>query len=170
MPLVRPLTEADLPAAAAIQNAVYLPLYREDAEVLGSRIIAAPTLCWGAFEGDDLAAYILSHPWPAAAPPPIGVRLSPAPASDNWFVHDLAVSPGARGQGLGLALARRAARAAVEASLTRGDLIAVQGAASFWRRLGYAPPLELPAELAEKVAAYGPDAAYMTIRLSDLVA
>lgn len=168
MPLIRPLAAADLTAAAAIQNEVYLPLYREAADILGSRILVAPGFCWGAFEGEALIAYILSHPWPAGSPPAIGIHLPTPPEGDNWFIHDLAIAPQARGSGLGRVLAGRAAQAAKDAGLTRGDLVAVQGASSFWSRLGYAAPTEIPEALASKVAAYGDDARYMTARLSEL--
>jgi GNAT superfamily N-acetyltransferase len=168
MPDLRPLTAADLPAAAAIQNAVYRPLYREEADILGGRISAAPTCCWGAFRDGALCAYILSHPWPAAAPPAIGQALGLCPPGDNWFVHDLAIAPKARGLGLGRALVARAADAARALGLTRGDLVAVQGASSFWAGLGYAPPERLPPDLAAKVAAYGDDARYMTVDLAEL--
>lgn len=168
MPDLRPLLPTDLAAAAAIQNDVYLPLYREDADTLGSRITVAPAFCWGAFEGDALIAYILSHPWPAGSPPAIGQHLPNPPAGDNWFIHDLAISSPARGLGLGRALAGAAARAALEVGLTRGDLVAVQGASSFWGRLGYEVPGEIAPALIAKVAAYGDDARYMTARLSDL--
>lgn len=166
---LRLLTPTDLPAAAAIQNAVYAPLYRENAEVLGSRLAVAPACCWGAFEAGSLCAYILSHPWPAGSPPPIGRALSSAPAGgDNWFVHDLAIAPSARGLGLGRQLVGRAARAARAQGLVRGDLVAVQGAHAFWARLGYASPTSLHPALAAKVAAYGEDARYMTVSLADL--
>ncbi|WP_332770953.1 GNAT family N-acetyltransferase [Phenylobacterium sp.] len=168
---LRPLSAADIPACAALQNAAYLPLYREPAEILASRLTVAPTCCWGAFGGDGgLTAYILSHPWPAAAPPAIGTALGAPPPGDNWFIHDLAIGEAARGLGLGRALVRMAADAALALGLVRGDLIAVQGAGGFWARMGYADPPHLPAALAAKVAAYGPDARYMTVRLGDLKA
>lgn len=167
---LRPLKPVDLAAAVALQNAVYMPLYCEPAEILGSRLEIAPTCCWGAFEDDRLLAYILSHPWPAAVPPAIGTTLGAPPPGDNWFIHDLAIGEAARGLGLGRALVRRAADAAVALGLVRGDLIAVQGAGGFWARMGYADPPDLPAALAAKVAGYGPDARYMTVRLADLTA
>lgn len=168
MAKLRPLTHADLSAAVEIQNAVYLPLYRESAPILGSRITTAPTCCWGAFEDDNLAAYILSHPWPAGSPPAIGETLTAGPRGDNWFIHDLAISPKARGLGLGRALVARGARSARELGLIRADLIAVQGAANFWGRFGFAPPEHMPPGVAAKVAAYGPDAHYLTIDLDRL--
>lgn len=166
-PLLRPLRLDDMPAAAALQNAVYAPLYHEPADVLASRVIAAPSLCWGAFLGEALAAYILSHPWPAGEPPPIGLSLPTPPPTDNWFIHDLAIGPQAQGQGLGRALAAAAAAAAREAGLTRGDLVAVQGAWRFWEKLGYAQPSDLPPALQAKVAAYGEDARYMVVNLAN---
>ena len=154
MPALRLLTPADTPAAARLQEAVYQPLYHEPQAVLESRLAVAAPFCWGAFEDEVLLAYILSHPWPAASPPPIGVMLAAPPeAAGNWFVHDLAISPAARGMGLGRALVGSAAGAALASGIGKGDLVAVQGAWSFWERLGYAPPDELPAALAAKVAA-----------------
>lgn len=169
MTVLRPLAPADMPAAARLQEAVYQPLYHEPQAVLESRLTVAAPYCWGAFEGDELLAYILSHPWPAASPPPIGVMLT-APPQDagNWFVHDLAISPAARGLGLGRALVGSAAGAALANGIARGDLVAVQGAWSFWERVGYAIPAELLPALAVKVAAYGPDARYMTADLATL--
>jgi GNAT superfamily N-acetyltransferase len=160
-----------MPAAARLQEAVYQPLYHEPQAVLESRLAVAAPYCWGAFEGDELLAYILSHPWPAASPPPIGIMLAAPPQdADNWFVHDLAIGPDARGLGLGRALVGSAARAALAGGIQRGDLVAVQGAWSFWRRLGYAAPDELPPALAAKVAAYGPDARDMSADLTALSA
>ena len=167
-PTLRPLTDADMPAVAALQLVAFAPLFHEPQEILASRLTVAPNLCWGAFDGDDLLAYILSHPWPAASPPPIGVTLSAPPPSDNWFVHDLAMGPEARGRGVGRALAQAAAEAAKAAGLVRGDLIAVQGAWAFWEKMGYRPEADLPPALAAKVAGYGEDARYMTADLAAL--
>ncbi|MDZ4318910.1 MAG: GNAT family N-acetyltransferase [Phenylobacterium sp.] len=80
----------------------------------------------------------------------------------------LAIAPAARGRGLGRALVARAAEAARDLGLTRGDLVAVQGAAPFWAGLGYEALEPLPPTLAAKVAAYGEDARYMTIALAAL--
>jgi ribosomal protein S18 acetylase RimI-like enzyme len=168
---LRPLRAADMPALADLQLVAYQPLYHEEQAVLETRFAAAPGLCFGAYEGEELLAYILSHPWPAASPPAIGVPLQPpAPGLDNWFIHDLAIGPKARGLGLGRALARTAMQAAREAGLVRGDLVAVQGAWSFWEKIGYRVASDLSPNLAAKVAAYGPDAHYMTIDLTAPVA
>ena len=166
-PTLRPLTDADMPAVAALQLVAFAPLFHEPQEILASRLTVAPNLCWGAFDGDDLLAYILSHPWPAASPPPIGVTLSPPPPSDNWFVHDLAIGPAARGLGLGRALVGASSGAARREGLIRADLVAVQGAWRFWEKLGYAQPAAMSPALQTKVAAYGADARYMVASLAN---
>jgi len=164
--IIRPLTVADMPAVAELQLVAYQPLYHEEQDVLESRLVAGPDLCWGAFEDGKLIAYILSHAWPSASPPAIGTRLAaPPPGLDNWFIHDLAMGPHARGRGVGRALALTAADAARAAGLVRGDLIAVQGAWAFWRKMGYRAETDLTPALAAKVAGYGDDARYMTIDL-----
>ena len=165
---LRPLTSTDMPAVAALQLIAFDPLFHEPQDILASRLTIAPNLCWGAFDGDELRAYILSHPWPAASPPPIGTTLKPPPASDNWFVHDLAIGPAARGLGLGRDLVASASGAALAAGLVRGDLVAVQGAWRFWEKLGYAVQDGLEEPLRSKVTGYGEDARYMTADLTAL--
>ena len=165
---LRPLVAADMPAVAALQLVAFAPLFHEPQEILASRLTVAPTLCWGAFDGEDLLAYILSHPWPAASPPPIGTTLEPPPPTDNWCSHDLAIGPAARGLGRGRALVGAASGAAREGGLIRGDLVAVQGAWRFWEKLGYAAQDDLPEPLRAKVAGYGEDARYMTADIAQL--
>lgn len=168
-PAIRPLRLDDMPAVAALQTTVFQPHFHETQDELASRLAVAAPFCWAAVGADGaLAAYILSHPWPAGSPPAIGVQLPPPPATDNWFVHDLAIGHAARGLGLGRDLVRSASRAAMAAGLVRGDLVAVQGAWRFWDKLGYQPQSDLPPALAAKVAGYGEDARYMTARLAEL--
>lgn len=168
-PTIRPLRLEDMPSVASLQTTVFQPHFHETEDELASRLAVAAPFCWAAVDADGgLMAYILSHPWLAGSPPAIGTHLQPPPATDNWFIHDLAIGPTARGLGLGRDLVRAASRAAMAAGLVRGDLVAVQGAWSFWNKLGYEPQSDLPPALAAKVAGYGEDARYMTARLADL--
>ena len=77
------------------------------------------------------------------------------------YVHDLAVSPAGRGAGAGRRVVARAFELAARDGLRTAELIAVAGAADYWRRLGFAEA-EAPAVLAVKVATYGPQARWMT--------
>lgn len=158
--ILRPLEPADLPAALAIQAQAYPPFLREDAPAFASRIAMHASYCLAATRDGRLIAYLLAHGWPIMAPPAIGAILPADAPSDILFIHDLAVSPAGRGSGVGADLVRRAFAAAARDGLQAAELIAVEGAAPYWRTRGFAP-LTCTADLAAKVAIYGPEACLM---------
>lgn len=82
------------------------------------------------------------------------------------FLHDLALSPAARGLRVGERLVVAALEAARRDGLAEAELIAVEGAADYWRRVGFMEATMTPA-LATKVAGYGDAARWMTRRLGD---
>lgn len=140
---LRPMVAADLPAVLAVQQQCYPAELIESASALASRLALAPALCWVATRGDELAAYLFTHPWPRAGLPSFDVPLAPLatrlPASElTWFVHDMAVAPPGRGAGLARRLYEAAREVAIDAGLRSSRLVAVQAAAPWWRRLGYA--------------------------------
>ncbi|MBF6990978.1 GNAT family N-acetyltransferase [Cupriavidus sp. IK-TO18] len=168
---LRRMTAADLPAVLAVQAACYTEVLLESRDALASRLALSPTTCWVA---DDphrpgtLAAYLFTHAWPETSLPPLdgvlddGWRQPPTPAPLTWFVHDMAVAPGGRGGGLAPRLYAAAQAAALAAGLKHSRLIAVQSAAPWWRRLGYAPAaVETAARHAGKLADYGAAAVLM---------
>ncbi|WP_259043780.1 GNAT family N-acetyltransferase [Chromobacterium alkanivorans] len=63
-------------------------------------------------------------------------RLSPD-AADTLFIHDLALHPDARGHGLGPRLVQTVLGQGRRRGLRQARLVAVQGAARYWRRFGY---------------------------------
>ncbi len=157
--MIRPLTPDDLPAALALQAAGYPPFLHDGPEAFASRLSVAPQGCWAAVVDGTVAGYLISHPWASLAPPAPDVVLDRA-RGGVWYVHDLSVSEAARGTGLGRALL--AAGRAAHPDLRTSELIAVAGAARYWETAGWRIVADLPADLALKVAAYGPDARYMT--------
>lgn len=161
---LRALTRADLPAALAIQSLSYPAFLQEDEPAFASRLDVPASYCLAAERDGSLAGYLLAHGWPAASPPPVGQRLDPETPSEVLFIHDLAISPAGRGAGVGRALVDRAFALAALDGLSRAELIAVEGAADYWRGLGFAEAETSPA-LAAKVAGYGPKARWMTKRI-----
>lgn len=160
---LRPMRPADLPAVLAIQAQCYGETLLESSEALASRLALSPDTCWVAALPDGaLAAYLFTHAWPEASLPAwngLLVRNWDDGETLTWFVHDMAVAPIGRGAGLPPRLYAAAREAAISAGLASSRLIAVQSAATYWRRLGYAP---VPAERhAAKLAAYGDDAVLM---------
>ena len=153
---LRPLRAADLPVVLAIQRAAYGDGYQESAAVLGRKLALAPQACWMAHRGDDALGYVFAHPWDAAGAPPLHVALAALPAgADRGFVHDLAVSPAARGLGVAAALFGRVRDWSRAAGHVGMRLVALGDAVPFWTRLGFsALPSDLP-------AAYGDGACLM---------
>lgn len=159
--VVRPLEKRDLPAALAIQSAVYPSFLVEPADAFASRLDVPQQFCLAAVSNGELVAYLLAHGWPRQSPPPIGAVLPPSAPSEVLFIHDLAVGPNGRGLALGRRLVSRAFELAAEQKLARAELIAVEGAATYWRTLGFSEGGG-SAELDAKVAAYGETACWMT--------
>lgn len=172
--LVRCMTAADLPGVLEIQAQCYPGNLLEGIEAFASRLTLAPSTCMVAISGGDraLAGYLFTHPWPRSSLPPLDGVLEPSADQGldtvmTWFVHDMAVAPAGRGSGLAPRLYEAALQAALEAGLQHSRLIAVQAAADWWRRLGYAPMAAQQAAVhARKLASYGSGALIMERRLS----
>ena len=165
--VLRPLAVADMPAVLAVQAQCYGDMLLESSDALASRLALSPDTCWAAALPDGaLAAYLFTHPWPEDALPPLDGVLARdwmLGAALTWFVHDMAVAPVGRGMGLAQRLYAAARDAALADGLRSSRLIAVQSAAVWWRRLGYATITA--DEYAEKLADYGDDAVLMGCRL-----
>lgn len=156
------MTPQDLGDVLALQALGYPPALQDSASAFLSRMALAPTLNLVARQGVDLRAYLVSHPWEAGSPPPVDAVLPRSAPQDCWYVHDLSVAEAARGQGLARRLLVAGRDAALGLALARSELIAVEGAAPFWRRQGWSLPAIIPPDLAAKVSGYGPSAVFMT--------
>ena len=150
-PALRPLCMSDLPAVLAIQRAAYGDGYQESAAVLGRKLELAPQACWLAQSDGIAVAYVFAHPWNDAGAPPLHAPLQALPANAaHGFVHDLAVSPAARGLGVAAALFGRVRDWAAGAGYRGLRLVALADAVPFWARQGFAAvPEVLPADYGE---------------------
>lgn len=157
---IRRLEPGDLPAALAIQAACYPAFLREDAAAFASRLTVPASYCLAAERGGRLVGYLLAHGWASGSPPSIGTILDTDAIDDILYIHDLAIAPDATGLALGQRLLDRAFAAAHRNGYRSAELIAVEGAAGYWRRQGFIEVAPDPS-LAAKVAAYGADARWM---------
>lgn len=155
------LRPQDLPAALDIQREAYPPFLVEEEHAFLSRIELAASYCLAARQGEKLLGYLLAHGWTRESPPALGTPVADGVPSEVLFVHDLAVSSAGRGLELGERLVTRAFALAARNGLRRAELIAIEGAADYWRRLGFVET-PLSGELSGKLATYGSTARWMT--------
>ena len=100
--------------------------------------------------GSKLARYLDNYPFPYYL---VVQSVEELPEEcDSLYLHDMAVLPEMRGRGVGELLLRRFEEAARARKLAGSHLVAIQGAETFWRRMGYR---EKPGVDMEKLAGYG---------------
>lgn len=159
--VINAMTQQDLPAAFQIQTKAYPAFLVEDEDILLSRINLTASYCLSAKRGEVLLGYLIAHGWNRQSPPPVGTALIDGEKSEVLFIHDLSISPEQRGLGIGESLIARAFELAARSGLRSAELIAVEGAANYWRRLGFSQG-EVSPELLEKLGSYGTRARWMT--------
>lgn len=152
------MAKADLPAVDALADAVHGPTFFEPAAVFAERLKLFPAGCCVA--GDPIRAHAIAHPWHLASPPALGAMLQALPmGADCLYLHDVVVTPAARGAGLGGALVARLHRVARDHDLPRLALTAVHGSAGYWARHGFTAT-------ARGDASYGADAVCMVAQVA----
>ena len=150
----------DLDGAQALQRDAYPSFLIEDELAFSSRIVHENSYSLIAIYREKLVAYLLAHAWRSNSPPALGEVLGPVLKKEALFIHDLVVASTARGSAIGRRLIIEAMQRAERDGLRRAELIAVSGAAPYWKRLGFADPQMSP-ELASRIAGYGADACIM---------
>lgn len=165
---IRTMRPDDLPGVLALQAAAYADagFAPEGAAVYLDRMALAPDFCLVADACDGaLAGYLVSHPWHEGVPPPLDTGLGSLPdLASCWYLHDCVVAAAAQGSGLAARLHAAGREVALAHRLRTGALVAVQGAAAYWRGKGYVPRT-LPG-LPERLAKYGDGAVYMACVLA----
>ncbi len=158
--VVRRMQTEDLPAALELQSQSYPEFLVESEQAFASRLDVAAPYCLVALLDGALAGYLLAHGWPRQSPPAVGEILSRTAASEVLFIHDLAVGPAGRGMGIGRKLVQSAFEMAGRNGLQLAQLIAVEGAATYWENQGFTYAFTNP-PLTNKVAKYGSKARWM---------
>lgn len=163
-----PMKVEDLDAVTAIADVVH-PDYPESPAVFAERLALFSPGCWVARASVDDEAlavgYALAHPALLQEPPPLDHLLQELPENPEClYIHDVAVHPEARAQGLGGDLVRQAEEVARERGLGCLALTAVNASTAYWRSHGFVVQEPSPA-LRAKLDSYGPDAAYMVRHL-----
>lgn len=158
---LRGLQAADLPGLMALQVQAYGAGFVEPSAVMAQRLAITPDTVWGLFDASGtMRAYLLAYRSVSGAVASLHQPFDPAPRPTALYLHDLAVHPSAKGQGLGPRLVATALALACDEGLCGLGLVAVQGSQPFWQHLGFA--LSQPAAASQaSLAGYGEGAAYL---------
>lgn len=153
------MMSADLPAVVRIAARVHLD-YPEGEHVFAERLALFPEGCRLLLDGDDARGYLVSHPWTRRAPPALDTLLGKLPEpADTYYIHDLALTPQARGRGLAVEAVTLAVTIGRAGGFGTLSLVAVGDSIEFWRRQGFAVVRD--ADVERSLASYGGAAHYM---------
>lgn len=156
----RPMTTGDLDTVADIAL-ISFPDHFEGRDCFQNRLALNPSGCFvlAAGEGEP-RGYLVAYPWRAEAAPALNTLIEAVPADASvMYLHDLALHPDVRGGGWSRSIVERLAGQARAAGWPALALVAVNDAAPFWERRGFAV-VDSPAMTA-KLAGYGSGARYM---------
>jgi len=167
MLLIRLMQSTDLPAVIKLQDRCYAAELFEPADVLVNRFKNCAETCWVALYQDKLWGYLFCYPSVAGKIGALAEDFQPVAAADCLYLHDMAVSSDARGQGVARALLQQAEQYAIARQFNCLALVAVQNSTSYWQQQGFAAVAETTAEQQLLLTSYtGQHALYLQKFLS----
>lgn len=162
MLIIRLMQAVDLPAVVKLQDRCYSAELFEPADLVKRRYLAFPQSCWVATYQDKLWGYLFCYPSLLGKVNPLGEDFTEVSQADCLYLHDMAVSSDARGQGVAQQLLAAAEQQARQLSLCALTLVAVQNSASYWQQRGFNPVRTLSPEAITNLASYsGQQAQYL---------
>ncbi|KAL4762594.1 GNAT family N-acetyltransferase [Aspergillus foveolatus] len=158
----RNLTASDIDNLMHVANTIH-PDLPERAAIFTERVALYPEGCLALVnESGKLHGYAISHPIRHHQPPALDTLLGEIPVdASEYYIHDVAVLPGLRGQGLAAHGIGRLLEVAAAKGFSRTCLVSVYGTETFWGRFGFRPAV-VEEELKEKLRGYGDGAVYLT--------
>lgn len=154
--LIRNIQHDDWSAILRIQAQCYHALTPEPLDALRNKVQLSPATCWVAEHAREVLGYLLCHPWHDGPPPSLSTALTHLEGDELFYMHDLAISPNARGLGIGQRLIDTALNYARQDGYEEVALVAVQDAPAYWLRQGFSP-----SPTSKCLSEYGPGAQFM---------
>jgi GNAT superfamily N-acetyltransferase len=159
---IRQMQSTDLPAVIKLQDRCYAAELFEPADVLVHRFKTCAETCWVAFYRDKLWGYLFCYPSVNGKIGALAEDFQKAQTADCLYLHDMAVSSDARGQGVAKALLAQAEHYASEHQYALLALVAVQNSASYWQQQGFSPVSDISPLQQQLLASYtGQQAQYL---------
>lgn len=162
---IRPLLAADVAAVLDIQVQCYGADFVEPHAVFERRLQARCQCSWAAERDGQVLAYLAAYWSLPGAVTPLNGEFAEYEQASVLYLHDMAVSAAAAGQGVARSLVQAAMALARERGVQETALVSVQDSQAYWSRQGYwAQPLENAAQQ-QHLATYGANALYMVGRV-----
>lgn len=166
MLVIRQMQLVDLPAVVKLQDRCYSDDLFESAELVKSRLLLHPQSCWVAVYHDKLWGYLFSYPAVLGKINALGQPFATYTDANCLYLHDVAVSSDARGQGVGSALIAKALDYANELEFEFVSLVAVQKSTPFWQEQGFVQVTDLSDDAIQALSSYlNQQACYMVKQL-----
>jgi ribosomal protein S18 acetylase RimI-like enzyme len=163
MAVWRTMSPNDIPGVLRVADIIH-PNLPESPYVFTERMTLFPEGCLVLIKDNQVCGYAISHPIRYHQPPALDSLLgSIAPdaggtQANQYYIHDLAILPEFRGQGIAAECMSRLLIIAKRYPST--CLVSVYGTAEFWARFGFViEPID--AGLSKKLQDYGDDAVYL---------
>jgi GNAT superfamily N-acetyltransferase len=158
---IRLMQIADLSAVVRLQDHCYADEFYESPQVVAKRLMLYPQSCWLACYQDKVWGYLFSYPSRLGQINPLGAEFGQYEQANCLYLHDMAVSPDARGQGVATALLQQALTYAATLGLPYAALVAVQNSAAFWQQQQFSAVDRLSEPASIALTSYGKDAIYL---------
>lgn len=159
----QPLEWSDLDRVDAIQHIIHADL-PEHLDFLAEKLELFPEGCRKLVRHGEMIGYALAHRWTLGRVPALNASLRPLPADpDCLHMHDVAILPEGRGANAAGTYVDHLRALAKRDGIGSLACVSVYGTTRLWRRHGF-EAADRP--LSGSLASYGPDAVYMTARLT----
>lgn len=165
---IRLMQISDLSAVVRLQDHCYADEFYESPQVVAKRLMLYPQSCWLACYQDKIWGYLFSYPSRLGQVNPLGAEFGQYEQANCLYLHDMAVSPDARGQGVATALLQQALSYASTLGLPFAALVAVQNSAAFWQQQQFDIVDALSEAASMALTSYGADAIYLARPLNSL--
>jgi len=163
---IKNLSEDELDDILIIQRQAYGSLLWEDKDVFSHKLHLFPQGCWIARLNGNPVAYLLSHPWLRSIIVPLNRKTDCLPPNpDCFYIHDLAVAPPFRRQGISRQLVKKAFGLARALQFNIVFLVSVQNSSTFWAKFGFELQEPLNQKMIEDLKSYDENARLMIAQI-----
>ncbi|MDR1089495.1 MAG: GNAT family N-acetyltransferase [Prevotella sp.] len=134
---INPLLEAHIPEMMDIQKICFQEAYCESVFVYDTLVKVFPDGAWGAFYRDRMIGYIFFHPYKNQMVKPLDSGLVLTGDEDCMYLHEIAILPQYRAQGITGRLIDVFDKVSGQYRLNDQSLVSVQGSMEFWKKKGF---------------------------------